>query len=83
MMFAKFIRFYNYTAEQALNEYAIRFFALVNSMLRIEGENNLTNLMIVNYGTNGGSETNNLFEQYKKQAGGNNEILQEIRSIKP
>ena len=82
MMFAEFLSFYGYTADQALSEYAKRFFGLANSMLRIQGSQNLTNLYISASGNAGGNEAEKLASQFKKQAKGNHGILQEVRIIK-
>jgi hypothetical protein len=82
MMFTEFMHFYSYTADEALGEYAKRFFALCNSMFRLQGNKNLTDLYISASGNSGGSEADKLASQFKKQAKGNQGILQEVRIIK-
>mgnify|MGYP003348809686 FL=1 len=46
MMYAEFLSYYNYTAEQALDELAKRFFALCSSMYRLKGKSSLEQLVI-------------------------------------
>jgi hypothetical protein len=81
-MFAEFIRFYGYTAEQALGEYAKRFFALCNSMYRIAGKESLELLVINSNAMSGGDDASRLADNLKKQAKGNHAILQEVKVIK-
>jgi hypothetical protein len=81
-MFADFIHFYNYTAEQALGEYAKRFFGLCSSMYRIKAKTNLMDLMVINHGTNGGDKAEGFIDELNKQAKGNHGILEEVRNIK-
>lgn len=81
-MFSEFLHFYNYTADSALNEYAKRFFALVNQMYRLQGKYSLNELVIANNAVNGGSDAEKLADELKKQAKGNHGIIQEVRNIK-
>jgi len=82
MMFADFIHFYGYTAEQALNEYAKRFFSLANSMYRIKGVDSINQLVIASNAASGGDNAQKLMNEFKKQAKGNHGILEEVRIIK-
>lgn len=82
MIYAEFIRFYGYTAEEALQEYAKRFFALANSMYRVSAGERLKELSIVNAGVNGGKGADSLVSDLKKQLKGNEGVLNEVRNIK-
>jgi len=82
MMFTEFIHYYGYTADEALNEYAKRFFGLVNSMFRLKGNERLTSLYIASAGANGGSDAEKLATEFRKQSRGNHGVLQEVRNIK-
>lgn len=79
MMIPQFMRFYKYTAEQTLQEYAIRFFSLVNSMYRLQANEALMDLAVVSSGMNDGSELRN---QLIKQSKGLHGIVEEIRIAK-
>jgi len=81
-MFSEFLHFYNYSADQALNEYARRFFGLANQMYRLQGKYSLNKLVIANNATNGGSEAEKLADELRKQARGNHGILEEVRTVK-
>lgn len=78
-MFAEFIRFYNYTAEQALAEYGKRFFSLVNSMYRIKAKEDLREIVNVAAGMSGNKE---IVTQLQKQEGGNQAILEQVKVAK-
>ena len=82
MMFAEFIRHYSYTAEQALDEYAKRFFALVNSMYRVQAKEAIMALHVGSAGNTGGKDAQKVLDQLNKQAKGNQAILEEVRIIK-
>lgn len=80
-MFADFIQYYNYTAEQALSEYAKRFFGLCGSMYKLKARDNLVELTNLSHGIAGGNDAKKLAEQYKKDFEGNDRILREVRNI--
>lgn len=82
MMFPEFVRFYGYTAEEALNEYAKRFFSLINSMFRLQAKEQLSTLAITSNAYNGGKEAQNLAKKLEDQSRGNQKILEEVRVIK-
>jgi hypothetical protein len=82
MMFADFIHFYGYTADQALSEYAKRFFGLANSMYRIKGVDSMNQLVIASNAASGGDGAQQLMNEFKRQAKGNQGILEEVRVIK-
>jgi hypothetical protein len=81
-MFADFLQFYGYKAEEALNEYAKRFFALCRSMYKLKARDNIVDLTNLSYAFAGGKDIKKLAEQYKKDYEGNDRILREIRNIK-
>jgi len=82
MMFPEFISYYGYTAEQALQEYAKRFFSLLNSMFRLQAKAQLTELAIISNAHNGGKEAQSLAKKLTDQSLGNQKILEEVRNIK-
>lgn len=81
-MFAEFLHFYNYTADTTLNEFAKRFFGLVNQMYRLQGKYSLNSLVIANNAANGGSEAEQLADDLVQQSRGNHGILEEVRIVK-
>lgn len=42
MTIPEFIRFYGYTVEQVLNEYAVTFYALVNDMYSLQAKETIS-----------------------------------------
>lgn len=76
------MQFYGYKTQDVLNEFAVTFFSLVNSMSRIKGNDSLILLSINSAAFNGGSEGKTVAEQLQKQSKGNHGILQEVRNIK-
>jgi hypothetical protein len=81
-MFPQYLRFYGYTATEALNEYGITFFTLVNAMNRIMATEALGNITQVSASYSGGAEGAKIIDEYKKQARGISGILEEVRNIK-
>lgn len=81
-MFPQFLRFYSYTAGQALNEYAITFFTLVNSMHRLTADEALGRITESSVAFSGGSEGAKIVDEYKKQSKGISGIVEEVRNIK-
>lgn len=79
MIVPEFIRFYGYTAEQAMQELAVRFFSLVNSMYRIQANEALMTLNVTNAAFSGDS---GVVDQLKKQSRGLHGIVQEVRIVK-
>jgi hypothetical protein len=82
MMFPEFMTFYHYTAEQALAEYAKRFFSLLNSMYRIQAKEQYDDLMISSTAYSGGKEAESLAKKLQDRSKGNQKILEEVRIIK-
>ena len=81
-MFADFLQAYSYTAEQALNEYAKRFFSLCESLYKLKARDNLTDLANLSSGMAGGKDAKKLADKYQEQFEGNDKILREVRNIK-
>lgn len=72
------MRFYGYTKEQTLNEYARSFFGLINSMYRLKGEESLS-LIQVHSALNGSEDA---LDNIKKESKGIHGILKEARIAK-
>jgi hypothetical protein len=81
-MFVDFLNFYNYTADQALNELAKRFFSLCAGMYKVKARENLTQLTNLSNGMNGGKEAKKLADVYMTEYEGNDRILREVRNVK-
>jgi hypothetical protein len=78
-MIPEFIRHYHYTATDTLNEYAVRFFALVNAMYRLKAQESLELISNVNTAFNGNSDH---IHDLKKQEKGIAGIVEEVRVIR-
>lgn len=81
MLIPEFIRFYGYTREQTLAEYAISFFALVNSMYQLKARENLDGILQVSVGM-AGDKGKSIINKLEEQAEGLERILREVRSVK-
>lgn len=79
-MIPEFMRFYDYKAKDVLDEYAVRFFSLLNAMYRIQASDRLYDIATVGAGM--GGESKALIADLEKQAGGSHAIVQEVRRIK-
>lgn len=82
MMIPEFIRFYGYTVSQVMDEAAITFFALMNSMYRLQGKESLNQLSVQSAAFQGGSGATQIIEDLKKQAKGLHGIVEEVRTVK-
>lgn len=80
-MIPEFARFYSYTVAQIMDEHAITFFTLVNTMYRLKAKETLTQVAAINAGTSGDS-SNPLLDDLKKQERGIHGIVEEVRNIK-
>lgn len=78
-MVPEFIRFYSYSASQVLDEYAVRFFSLVNSMYQLKASEGLDSVMQVSAGMNGNKEYLDALQKQQKGIAG---IVEEVRIIK-
>lgn len=81
MMIPEFLRFYHYTVSQTLNEYAIVFFTLVNSMYQIQAKETLNGILAVGAGMSG-KEASSIIDDLKRQARGLSGIVNEVRQVK-
>lgn len=81
MLIPEFIRFYGYTREQTLAEYAISFFALVNSMYQLKARENLDGILQVSVGM-AGDKGRSIIKKLEEQSEGLERILREVRSVK-
>lgn len=81
MIVPQFIRFYGYTLAQTLDEYAVSFFSLVNSMYRIQARENIDGALRVSLGMSG-KEGQNTLHKLEKEAEGLHGILKEVRNVK-
>lgn len=81
MLIPEFIRFYGYTREQTLAEYAISFFALVNSMYQLKAKENLDGILQVSVGM-AGEKGKSIIKKLEEQSEGLERILKEVRVVK-
>ncbi len=82
MMIPEFIRFYSYTASDVLDELAVRFFSLMNSMYRIKATESLDRIAEASVAQ--GSENGKSYvSELQKQSKGLHGIIEEVRVIKP
>lgn len=82
MIVPSFIRFYHYTLTQAMSEYAVSFFSMVNSMYRIQSEEMLQGISVASYPHLEKNAARDLLDELRKAARGLHGIVQEVRSIK-
>ncbi len=75
MIIPEFIRFYGYTTEQTLNEYARTFYTLVNSMYQIQAKETL----MLTYAANA---TQELIDGLRKQEKGIAGTVQEVKNAR-
>lgn len=81
MMIPEFIRFYGYTAQEALSEYAVTFFSLVNSMYRLQAREMLRDITTTSTAMSG-KESSSTINELKKQERGLHGIVQEVRTVR-
>jgi len=79
MSVPKFMRFYSYTRSETLNEWAVSFFSLLNSMYRIQGDEAINNIIQVSAGMAGKDGGSSVVAEYEKQAAGLHGIVEEVR----
>lgn len=82
MMIPEFMRFYGYTISQVLDEMAITFFALMNSMYRLKGKESLDDLMVHSAAISGGSQAESIISELKRQSKGLHGVVEEVRTVK-
>ncbi len=81
MIVPQFIRFYGYSLADTLDEFAVAFFSLVNSMYRIRARENLDGALQVSLGMSG-KEGRETLKRLEKESQGLHGILQEVRNVK-
>lgn len=79
MMVPRFVRFYSYRVQDCLQEYARTFFAMVNAMYRIEGDESLNQMTVISGAMSGESSVQ---EHFKKQSKGLHGIVEEVRTVR-
>lgn len=84
MIVPRFLRFYGgYTAQSVLNEYAVSFFSLVNSMFRLQAQELLDSITANTVASHGGQEAQAILKNLQQKTEGLHGIVQEVRNIKP
>lgn len=78
-MIPEFMRFYSYSSSDVLDELAIRFFSLGNSMYQIQAKESLSHVMEASTAFSGNKEYLKSLEKQQKGVGG---IVDEVRTIK-
>jgi hypothetical protein len=81
MMIPEYIRFYGGNVTSALDEYARVFFALINSMYRLQAKEALLQLSVTN-AAQGGENAQGVVDSLRKQERGLHGIVEEVRVIK-
>jgi hypothetical protein len=81
MIVPQFMRFYHYSLADTLDEFAVSFFSLVNSMFRIKARENIDGALRVSLGMSG-KEGRSTLKKLEKESQGLHGILQEVRNVK-
>jgi len=81
MIVPQFIRFYGYTLSQTMNEFAVSFFSLVNSMYRIEASERLNGILEVSAGM-AGKEAREVIGKLEDQSQGANKYIDQAKVLK-
>lgn len=80
-MIAEFVHFYpGYTAESALNEYAVRFYALLNAMYRLKASERIEETY--SRAASQSPQLSEYVEGQRRLAGGGHAILEEVKIVK-
>lgn len=80
MVVPRFLRFYSgYTLTSVLDEYAVRFFSLLNSMFRIQADEQLASIESIAVANNGNTE---MIQSLQKKSQGLHGIIEEVRTVK-
>jgi len=75
MMIPEFIRFYGYTLQDVLNEYAVTFFSLSNDMYRIQASEMIQTATAINV-------NDEIMTDLRKQQRGIAGIVEEVKTAK-
>lgn len=81
MSIPEFMRFYGYTLSEAMQEYAISFFTLINSMYRLSARESLNAITVAGTAM-GGDDSDLVIKGYQKQERGLHGLVQEVRVAK-
>jgi len=81
MMIPEFMRFYSYTLTQALDEYAVAFFSLINSMYLLMAREQIRDIVSVSTGM-AGKDGQSTVDELKKQERGLHGVVEEVRTVK-
>jgi hypothetical protein len=78
-MIPEFMRFYNYTLKQVLDEWGQTFYALIDSMRKLKALERLTMASDINMAVSGNEE---LRKSLVDQAGGNSALLEQSKILR-
>lgn len=81
MIVPQFIRFYSYTLNETMNEFAVSFFSLVNSMYRVQASERLDGILEVATGM-AGKEARETLNKLDEQAQGANKYIEQAKTLK-
>ena len=79
MVMPEFMRFYSYTASEALYEYAQTFFSLLNSMYRLQAKESMRDITNASAAFSG---EKSVIKELEKQERGKHGLVQEVRVVK-
>ena len=83
MIVPQFLRFYTgYTSQSLMDEFAVTFFSLVNSMFRLKAEEMIDEINAVTVGMADNSERQEVLSKLSKSTRGKHGILQEVRIVR-
>ncbi len=83
MIVPQFIRFYQgYTVDAVMNEYAVTFFSLVNSMYRLKADESLDRIMEASVPHMSESDSRDILARLKEGSKGISGIVEQIKRIK-
>lgn len=81
MIVPQFIRFYGYSLTEVMNEFAVSFFSLVNSMYRIQATERLEGILEVATGMSG-KESRDVITKLEEQSEGANKYIEQAKTLK-
>jgi hypothetical protein len=81
MMIPEFMRFYSYSVANAMDEFAVTFFSLINCMYRLQAKETMNDVVAVSTAM-AGKEASSVMDELKKQERGLAGIVDEVRVIK-
>lgn len=79
MIVPQFIRFYGYTNNQTMNEFAVTFFSLVNSMFRLKADEKLERITILRVSMS--EDISSTIKELEKSSKGLSGILEEAETV--